>query len=86
MSHDLELARLRALVRGGTMGIGEAVVARLRELGARVQLPSAGYLLTAADYILAYQQSFCTALASTGVGGRSPMPKSVRIDQCPLLV
>jgi NAD(P)-dependent dehydrogenase (short-subunit alcohol dehydrogenase family) len=36
MSHDLELARLRALVTGGTRGIGEAVVARLRELGARV--------------------------------------------------
>ena len=36
MSHDLELARLRALVTGGTKGIGEAVVARLRELGARV--------------------------------------------------
>jgi NAD(P)-dependent dehydrogenase (short-subunit alcohol dehydrogenase family) len=36
VSHDLELARLRALVTGGTKGIGEAVVARLRELGARV--------------------------------------------------
>jgi NAD(P)-dependent dehydrogenase (short-subunit alcohol dehydrogenase family) len=36
MSDALELAGLRALVTGGTKGIGEAVVARLRELGASV--------------------------------------------------
>jgi NAD(P)-dependent dehydrogenase (short-subunit alcohol dehydrogenase family) len=36
MSDALELAGLRALVTGGTKGIGEAVVVRLRELGARV--------------------------------------------------
>jgi NAD(P)-dependent dehydrogenase (short-subunit alcohol dehydrogenase family) len=36
MSNALELAGLRALVTGGTKGIGEAAVARLRELGARV--------------------------------------------------
>src|SRR4249919_877483 len=31
MSYDLELNRRRALVTGGTQGIGEAVVARLRK-------------------------------------------------------
>jgi NAD(P)-dependent dehydrogenase (short-subunit alcohol dehydrogenase family) len=36
MSDDLELNGRRALVTGGTQGIGEAVVARLREMGARV--------------------------------------------------
>ena len=33
---DLELAGQRALVTGGTKGIGAAVAARLRELGAVV--------------------------------------------------
>jgi NAD(P)-dependent dehydrogenase (short-subunit alcohol dehydrogenase family) len=36
MSNDLELKGRRALVTGGTQGIGEAVVARFREAGARV--------------------------------------------------
>ena len=36
MSNELELAGRRALVTGGTKGIGEAVVTRLRELVARV--------------------------------------------------
>jgi len=36
MSNDLELNGCRALVTGGTQGIGEAVVARLRDAGARV--------------------------------------------------
>jgi NAD(P)-dependent dehydrogenase (short-subunit alcohol dehydrogenase family) len=36
MSNALELAGLRALVTGGTKGIGEAVVTRLRKLGASV--------------------------------------------------
>src|SRR5438552_37208 len=36
MSDGLELNGRRALVTGGTQGVGEAVVARLREAGARV--------------------------------------------------
>ena len=36
MHDDIDLAGLRALVTGGTKGIGEAVAARLRELGAKV--------------------------------------------------
>jgi NAD(P)-dependent dehydrogenase (short-subunit alcohol dehydrogenase family) len=36
MSDDLELNGRRALVTGGTQGIGEAVVARLREPGVKV--------------------------------------------------
>jgi NAD(P)-dependent dehydrogenase (short-subunit alcohol dehydrogenase family) len=36
VSEDLELRGRRALVTGGTQGIGEAVVARLREAGVRV--------------------------------------------------
>jgi NAD(P)-dependent dehydrogenase (short-subunit alcohol dehydrogenase family) len=57
MSDDLELHGLRALVTGGTQGIGEAVVARLREAGVKVlttartapaELPDAN-LFVAAD-------------------------------------
>ena len=36
MRDDLDLAGLRALVTGGTKEIGRAVVARLREAGAKV--------------------------------------------------
>src|SRR5207237_8080764 len=36
MSDDLELNGRRALVTGGTQGIGEAVVASLRDAGAKV--------------------------------------------------
>lgn len=36
MSEDLQLGGLRALVTGGTKGVGEAVVARLREVGVKV--------------------------------------------------
>ena len=36
MSVDLQLSGLRALVSGGTKGVGEAVVARLREAGVKV--------------------------------------------------
>src|SRR3989442_1948982 len=36
MSHSLELEGRRALVTGGTRGIGEAVATRLREAGATV--------------------------------------------------
>ena len=36
MSGDLELNGRRALVTGGTKGVGAAVVARLREAGAKV--------------------------------------------------
>ncbi|MEA2739701.1 MAG: hypothetical protein QOH05_3008 [Acetobacteraceae bacterium] len=36
MSDDLEMTGRRALVTGGTQGIGEAVVTRLRDAGAKV--------------------------------------------------
>jgi len=36
MDADLELRGRRALVTGGTKGVGRAVAARLRELGAKV--------------------------------------------------
>jgi NAD(P)-dependent dehydrogenase (short-subunit alcohol dehydrogenase family) len=36
MSEDLQLGGLRALVTGGTKGVGEAVVARLRDAGVKV--------------------------------------------------
>lgn len=57
MSNDLELNGRRALVTGGTQGIGEAVVARLREAGAKVLTtarktpaePSDASLFVAAD-------------------------------------
>jgi NAD(P)-dependent dehydrogenase (short-subunit alcohol dehydrogenase family) len=56
MRENLELNGRRALVTGGTQGIGEAVVARLREAGARVlttarkppaELPDAGSFVAA---------------------------------------
>ena len=36
MSGDLQLGGLRALVSGGTKGVGEAVVTRLRNAGVKV--------------------------------------------------
>lgn len=63
MSRVPELAARRALVTGGTQGIGEAVVARLRELGARV--------LTTARSTPAKLQNpelFCAADVSTADG------------------
>ena len=36
MSGDLQLSGFRALVSGGTKGVGQAVVARLREAGVKV--------------------------------------------------
>ena len=36
MTFDLELSGRRALVTGGTKGVGAAVVAALRDAGARV--------------------------------------------------
>jgi NAD(P)-dependent dehydrogenase (short-subunit alcohol dehydrogenase family) len=68
MSDDLELNGRRALVTGGTQGIGAAVVARLREAGARVlttarttptELPDAD-LFVAADVATA---DGCTTVA-----------------------
>lgn len=68
MSDDLELHGLRALVTGGTQGIGEAVVARLREAGVKVlatarsapaRLPDAS-LFVAADVATA---EGCTIVA-----------------------
>jgi NAD(P)-dependent dehydrogenase (short-subunit alcohol dehydrogenase family) len=56
MSDNLELDGRRALVTGGTKGIGEAVAARLREAGATVLTTArtrprnlAGDLFVAAD-------------------------------------
>ena len=40
MSHYLELERKRALVTGGTKGVGEAVVATLRKAGVAVAISS----------------------------------------------
>ena len=40
MSGDLQLGGRRALVTGGTKGVGEAVVARLRECGVKVRVAS----------------------------------------------
>src|SRR6202040_442343 len=63
MSDDLELNGRRALVTGGTQGIGEAVVARLREVGVRV-------LTTArkAPARLADAETFVAADVSTAEG------------------
>jgi NAD(P)-dependent dehydrogenase (short-subunit alcohol dehydrogenase family) len=56
MSGDLQLGGLRALVTGGTKGVGEAVVARLREAGIKVLAtarsrgePSGDEMFVAAD-------------------------------------
>src|SRR5882724_2443203 len=68
MSDQLELTGKRALVTGGTKGIGAAVVARLREAGARVlatartapERLAAGELFVAADVATA---EGCAAVA-----------------------
>ena len=68
MSEDMQLAGLRALVTGGTQGIGAAVAARLRQAGTEVliaarnrpaQLPE-GMLFAAADLATA---AGCVAVA-----------------------
>jgi NAD(P)-dependent dehydrogenase (short-subunit alcohol dehydrogenase family) len=66
MSGELELDARRVLVTGGTQGIGEAVVARLRELGARV-------LTTARSTPsrLENPDLFCAADVSTADGCRT---------------
>jgi NAD(P)-dependent dehydrogenase (short-subunit alcohol dehydrogenase family) len=77
MSNALELAGLRALVTGGTKGIGAAVVARLRELGARVlataRTPpdrlSPGELFVAADVATAEGCAAVVEAVSEQLGG-----------------
>jgi NAD(P)-dependent dehydrogenase (short-subunit alcohol dehydrogenase family) len=56
MSRDLELGGLRALVTGGTKGVGQAVVAGLQDAGAKVLTtarprgkPSGDEMFVAAD-------------------------------------
>ena len=50
MSDDLELTGRRALLTGGTLGIGQAVVSRSREAGVRVLIKE-GLRPTAAELI-----------------------------------
>jgi NAD(P)-dependent dehydrogenase (short-subunit alcohol dehydrogenase family) len=61
MDADLELKGRRALVTGGTKGVGAAVAARLRELGARV-------LTTARSGSQAGNELFVAADAATSDG------------------
>jgi len=63
VSDDLELNGRRALVTGGTQGIGEAVVARLREAGVKVLTTARK---TPAD--LSYPDLFVAADVSTAEG------------------
>jgi NAD(P)-dependent dehydrogenase (short-subunit alcohol dehydrogenase family) len=61
MDADLELRGRRALITGGTKGLGAAVAARLRELGARV-------LITARSSPQAGDEMFVAADATTSDG------------------
>jgi NAD(P)-dependent dehydrogenase (short-subunit alcohol dehydrogenase family) len=61
MDADLELRGRRALVTGGTKGVGRAVAARLRELGAKV-------LTTARSSPQAGNEMFVAADAATPEG------------------
>jgi NAD(P)-dependent dehydrogenase (short-subunit alcohol dehydrogenase family) len=61
MDADLELWGRRALVTGGTKGVGRAVAARLREVGAKV-------LTTARSSSQAGNEMFVSADASTSEG------------------
>jgi NAD(P)-dependent dehydrogenase (short-subunit alcohol dehydrogenase family) len=77
MRENLELNGRRALVTGGTQGIGEAVVARLRELGVRVlttarKTPDASHaanLFVAADVATAAGCALVAAAVRDHLGG-----------------
>jgi NAD(P)-dependent dehydrogenase (short-subunit alcohol dehydrogenase family) len=77
INNALELAGLRALVTGGTKAIGEAVVARLRELGARVLATARtrldrlapGDLFVAADVATAEGSAAVVDAVSEQLGG-----------------
>jgi NAD(P)-dependent dehydrogenase (short-subunit alcohol dehydrogenase family) len=77
MDNHLELDGLRALVTGGTQGIGEAVVARLREAGAKLlttarsapaDLPD-GFLFVKADLATAEGCATVAGAAEERLGG-----------------
>ena len=84
MSEDLELKGRRALVTGGTQGIGAAVVARLREAGVRVLATARttpaetldAELFVAADVATA---EGCAILTATG-GRVDGIAQWVRLD------
>jgi len=76
MSGDLQLSGLRALVTGGTKGVGEAVVARLRDAGAKVLTTarsgvdhSADAMFVAADVTSAESCATIAGAARKRLGG-----------------
>ena len=70
MSDTFELIGQRALVTGGTKGIGEAVAARLRELVRRFSPPRA-------PGPTSFRQGICSWLRM------SPPPKAARLSPAP---
>jgi NAD(P)-dependent dehydrogenase (short-subunit alcohol dehydrogenase family) len=71
MSGDLQLGGLRALVTGGTKGVGQAVVARLREAGVKV-------LTTARSHGKLSGDEMFVAADVTSAGGSKIIADAVR--------
>src|SRR5258706_13823706 len=91
MSNGLELNGRRALVTGGTQGIGAAVVARLREAGAKVlttarttpaELPDAD-LFVAADVATAAGCAVVVDAVRDRLGGVDIIVQVVGSSQSP---
>src|SRR5260370_30230485 len=91
MSFDLELIKRRALVTGGTKGVGAAVVETLVDAGARVLAtarsvpthPSKGVRYIAADLSTADGCAAVAAAALEQLGGTETLVKGLGGSQAP---
>ena len=66
MSFDLQLANRRALVTGGTKGVGEAVVTRLRNAGVKVLTTARSRGGHSGDEQLPFHRAHALSLSTAG--------------------